>query len=679
MMKINDNALLLILESKLGIRKKEDWYNVNLRDVISFSSGRYFLKKYSNSLHAALCNLYPNIDWKPWRFGHVGKGYWNKSSNRKAYIEWIANEFGIDKEEKWYKVTVKDIKVRYGNRFLKQYGGSLQEALTELYPNVSWKSWLFGSVKSGFWDMEINRKEFLVWSAQQLGIQRDSQWYDISIDQIMKLEGAHGFLKVYSGSFRRALSVLLPGSPCCVYWTYSSRMFRTRQRLTEHLKESPAFALEVLQPTTFPPLSHARLSSQAPSRFDLRYFQRVRIGGLISCGAGALVASYKRDSLRNRNLENARHYRESGIHYKLNLGPKAVVNEGTDNRAISENSYLFRVLVELFPEFSWKPWFFHYVSSDFWSSPSNRKAFMDWLGKTLNVIEFNEWYQVKPSQVSQLGGFGLLHLYAGSIQMVLASVYPEIDWRPWLFPSVPKGYWDIASNVQQYLCWVSDQLSLVRMEDWYDVSRKQLISLKGALLLKRYRGLVCMLEKFFPTVYWDRAGFQVQTPIMEDRNRILSKDQRLLNRIARQLLPKCSLLTNFKHSGMSLELDVFIPEHSLALEYQGIQHYQWHFRNGLPHRQQYNDIEKRKLCTRLGLTLIEIPFRYEVCRNSIRSLLQWHRPDLFSKTDDDQRRTELCDHKSFHWIPTDAIECSQRSSSFTSINPNNYCAIWRVH
>jgi hypothetical protein len=75
-------------------------------------------------------------------------------------------------------------------------------------------------------------------------------------------------------------------------------------------------------------------------------------------------------------------------------------------------------------------------------------------------------------------------------------------------------------------------------------------------------------------------------------------------------------------------LDIFIPSLALAIEYQGVQHYKETFLLGDPKVAASRDKEKKKLCERYGITLLEIPYTWDRTRESILSALVQRRPDL---------------------------------------------------
>ena len=55
---------------------------------------------------------------------------------------------------------------------------------------------------------------------------------------------------------------------------------------------------------------------------------------------------------------------------------------------------------------------------------------------------------------------------------MITNTYPNYKWLPWKFSQTSKGYWDDTNNVKEYMNWLSEQLNIKTMEDWYNVSRE---------------------------------------------------------------------------------------------------------------------------------------------------------------------------------------------------------------
>src|SRR4051812_45596482 len=95
------------------------------------------MKKYNGSLIKALLTIYPEIQWKPWKFSTVSKGFWSNVDNRKAYFESIASELNLKGKDEWNAISNQDIVIRGGGTLLLRYG-SLLNALQATFPERNW-------------------------------------------------------------------------------------------------------------------------------------------------------------------------------------------------------------------------------------------------------------------------------------------------------------------------------------------------------------------------------------------------------------------------------------------------------------------------------------------------------------------------------------------------------------
>ena len=74
-----------------------------------------------------------------------------------------------------------------------------------------------------------------------------------------------------------------------------------------------------------------------------------------------------------------------------------------------------------------------------------------------------------------------------------------------------------------------------------------------------------------------------------------------------------------------MEIDIYIPELNLAIEYQGIQHYKplkhWGGEEGFVTRRA-NDIRKKKLCQVHGTKLIEFSYLEKITEELVAQKLE---------------------------------------------------------
>jgi hypothetical protein len=77
---------------------------------------------------------------------------------------------------------------------------------------------------------------------------------------------------------------------------------------------------------------------------------------------------------------------------------------------------------------------------------------------------------------------------------------------------------------------------------------------------------------------------------------------------------------------------IFLPHLSLALEYQGGQHYTTLSNFGDSEIWKRRDQAKLNFASQVGITLISIPFWWDRSSDSLAATIQLKRPDLISST-----------------------------------------------
>ena len=149
-------------------------------------------------------------------------------------------------------------------------------------------------------------------------------------------------------------------------------------------------------------------------------------------------------------------------------------------------------VTELMPEYPWKPWLFGAVPQRFWQNPANRRAYMDWLGQRLGFTDPADWYGLTKRCFYKHRGAGLLANYYGdSPQHAIQEYQPAENRLPWLFRSVPQGYWKLRENRMRYLAWLAEQLDLIDRGGWITVRASDFHNHGGGgLLVYHYKGSI---------------------------------------------------------------------------------------------------------------------------------------------------------------------------------------------
>ncbi len=89
------------------------------------------------------------------------------------------------------------------------------------------------------------------------------------------------------------------------------------------------------------------------------------------------------------------------------------------------------------------------------------------------------------------------------------------------------------------------------------------------------------------------------------------------------LFPELKVIKNYRGAELQgLELDVWIPEIKVGIEYQGEQHFKaiehWGGEEGLNKRIK-NDKKKKRICEKLEYTLIEFKFSEKITEDAVRN------------------------------------------------------------
>jgi hypothetical protein len=209
----------------------------------------------------------------------------------------------------------------------------------------------------------------------------------------------------------------------------------------------------------------------------------------------------------------------------------------------------------------------------------------------------------------------------GSPAEVVMAYVDNLEWIPWLSEKTPARFWADQSNRKRYLDWLAIRLGVTTLEDWYRVTDVDFRRHGG-------RGLTAFFDNSPVAVV---MSTYTDFPWQVEHFNIRMKRQRRLYRTILDLFPNDVVKWNYRHpklrfsySGQAMELDIYLPASRLAFEYQGIQHFQSVEFFGGQHRfkeQLARDTEKRDACTRMRITLVEVPFSWDGSLEMIHKLL----------------------------------------------------------
>ncbi|MCP4659821.1 MAG: hypothetical protein GY856_30835 [bacterium] len=135
---------------------------------------------------------------------------------------------------------------------------------------------------------------------------------------------------------------------------------------------------------------------------------------------------------------------------------------------------------------------------------------MEWLEAKLRIREPEDWYDLTTKTVHYFGSGGLLKYYHESVIAMVQDYVPWYDWKEWLFPRVPSGFWEDAQNRLRYLKWLGGQLGFKTLEDWYRIRIRDFLDNRGGALVTRTKGgMISLIMSHFPKYEWQEWRFNV--------------------------------------------------------------------------------------------------------------------------------------------------------------------------
>eukprot|EP01122_Echinamoeba_exundans_P006013 TRINITY_DN16232_c0_g1_i1.p1 TRINITY_DN16232_c0_g1~~TRINITY_DN16232_c0_g1_i1.p1 ORF type:complete len:124 (+),score=35.66 TRINITY_DN16232_c0_g1_i1:183-554(+) len=86
-----------------------------------------------------------------------------------------------------------------------------------------------------------------------------------------------------------------------------------------------------------------------------------------------------------------------------------------------------------------------------------------------------------------------------------------------------------------------------------------------------------------------------------------------------------------------LQLDLYLPKLKLAFEFQGEHHFDDYFKVGGSSNMRDRDSEKKAICVRAGISLVEIAADWDGSVASVLSAINSQAPDILHQTSTDPK------------------------------------------
>jgi len=599
------------LEKKFSITSINDWLKLNVKDFVNS-----FQKRHHFSSVAMIRELVPEHTFNTWDFKQVPKGWWDDIENQKAYFNWLKRSLKIKKPEDWYSIKSRQVHLSLLMRF-----ENFQQMLKIMVPDYNFKPWKFSQVPDGWWKKRENQKLYMDDLGKELGFSKPEDWYALKYEDVEL-----SLMTLYGDSPENLIRSFFPE------FAFKSWKFnRVPRSWWNDLKNQQEYIddlgkeLGFYEPQDWYKLRQEHLETRFASLYK----------GSPSLITKTFFSDYDFKSwLFITAPRNSWDSYENQKYYMIFLGEKLGFTKHEDWYAIGYGDFNYsflrrfggsrqKILKTFFPDYDFLPWKFNVVENGLWKSRKTRLRYFKWLAKILGYKKPEDWYRVKFKDFKDNYGEVLVgSQYDFSPYKFVQDMIPNFDFDLRKFDRVPAKYWHDVENRKKAVTKLGITLGIQDMEEWYNVSAEvfRQNGMAAILMLAYANSPEAAVRECFPNYKWDSEKFG---------NNL--KRQRQVFEIARDIFGENNVFWNYTSSSLRfgkskrpIELDVFIPLHALAIEYQGIQHYEpIEFFGGEEQliARKNRDTEKRDICLKNGITLIEVPYTWNGDKSEIKKLI----------------------------------------------------------
>lgn len=280
------------------------------------------------------------------------------------------------------------------------------------------------------------------------------------------------------------------------------------------------------------------------------------------------------------------------------------------------------LLQQAYPEHKWFTFKFTRVPVGFWTTRENRLDFMRWLQDQLSIKDMKDWNQLTADHLMKYGGSRMLSLFGNSVYSLLKDTFPTHYWDRDNWSSKRSTVTiDTAEQITDLIRYLESKMKIKALDDWYHVSVQKIDRHIPMASFKKTSLLQC-LNTVYPSHVWDTEKL---------RTLPVRSSQKFLSAIVRELFPSSDVREDHHHETLSktiMQLDLFLPKENLAFEYQGEGHYHDIYAFGHSWKQKQQDVEKKNRCLELGISLVQIPYWWDLQKSSLAATIRETRKDL---------------------------------------------------
>lgn len=591
----------------------------------------------------------PELDGMEVKHPSKRRKAWEDASERRAFMDSIAVQHNVKEPKDWREVRAEDLVEAGGSRLLARYGNSMWQLLKGEYPEWAGgvQPWTCRKhLPKGFWKNKENRAAFLREVMEAHGIEKPEDWSRVSVKD-MRERGGSGLLSTYGSSISRLVNATFPTAELPARKSNTDPTAsgvrkrarndtgdgtpRRRQRPRPCIPVTPMATSHTTIPTVHEeqPLEEGGTDSEGTAEETSNVLDEPdTLPTVKGWGFWKDPANQRRfmDMVKNTfAIREAKEWGSVGVADLERLGGGGLVKRMGSvaeivQKVYSEEQFSALDLGKRLPV-GW------------WDVRENRREFMERLAKENGVRNAGDWKRVTREYIVAAGGSRLLSKFS-TVQKVLLDVFPEMEEelsKAWLCRKGDRSTrWDKEENVKKFFESVKGRCGVRESSDWARVSVQLLQRLGGGPLLRNYGGLVPALAVAYPDEDWSK---QPSPEVKKSSQWALLTAMRKFFGSGTEVEedahpPELAAAAPASKPGQRLELDIYLPQHALAVEYNGQHHFEDVPFFGPVEAYRERDILKRQLCEECGIRLVIVPYWWDMQLESLAAFLYNEVPSI---------------------------------------------------
>jgi hypothetical protein len=227
-----------------------------------------------------------------------------------------------------------------------------------------------------------------------------------------------------------------------------------------------------------------------------------------------------------------------------------------------------------FPCKEWKEWKFRPVTNGFWKNRKNIEISVKELALELGITEPSGWYAHTGNTIDKYLGTGLLaNDFDCSFSSLLKYVYPEFQWKMYMFVKAAHRHWNDDANLKEWLVDFMNHRGFTTNDDLYKSRYEDVVEFHGRGVIDGFNGSYIRL-------------FIHLIPDLDILKFFKAGVSKIANEYCdfRDKQEGCVGIREYRVTGTRWHVDIYYPSKNLAVEFLGDY---WH---GNPNKYKRDDI-----------------------------------------------------------------------------------------